>query len=64
MILCREDPFCKLFVEMGEPVYVMEENPTAENLAKLIFHHAQSQGLPVTAVELWENESSSAEYRV
>ena len=48
---------------LGEPVTVIEVNPTAENLAKLIFDYAVSQRLPVVEVILWETENSFATYR-
>jgi 6-pyruvoyltetrahydropterin/6-carboxytetrahydropterin synthase len=63
MILRQDDVLTKMLREMGEPVFVMQENPTAENIARLIFQYAQSRGLPVTAVRLWETRSSYAEYR-
>ena len=36
---------------------------TAENIAKLIYEHAKSQGLPVVEVRLWETPTSYATYR-
>jgi 6-pyruvoyltetrahydropterin/6-carboxytetrahydropterin synthase len=62
MLLHRDDPVLPLLKERGEPVYVMEVNPTAENIAKLIFDFAASQGFPVVEVRLWETESCSATY--
>ena len=47
----------------GEPVVVIDVNPTAENIAKLIFDHAAANGLPVKEVTLWETETSFATYR-
>ena len=35
MLLCRRDPVVPVLTEMGEPLYLMDENPTAEN----IFRH-------------------------
>lgn len=64
MILCENDPFVPLLKERGEPVYLMKENPTAENLAKLIFNQARELGLPVQSVRFWETEKCSAEYSV
>ncbi len=63
MLLRRDDPMLPVFREKGEPVYVMESNPTAENIAKLIYDYAVSQSLPVAEVRLWETESSFATYR-
>ncbi len=64
MLLRHDDPLVAIFKELGEPVYVMERNPTAEAIAEEIFRYAQDQGLPVTAVQLWETETASATYRL
>jgi 6-pyruvoyltetrahydropterin/6-carboxytetrahydropterin synthase len=40
----------------------MDVNPTAENIARLIFEHAASQGFPVVEVKLWETETCCASY--
>ena len=63
MILRRDDPLVPMLEELGEPVYVMDQNPTAENLACLLYSVAKEKGLPVTAVRFWENPGSYAEYR-
>ncbi len=62
MILRRDDPALAALRKMKEPVYVMETNPTAENLAKLIFGQVKQLGFPVRSVRLWETDSSSATY--
>jgi 6-pyruvoyltetrahydropterin/6-carboxytetrahydropterin synthase len=63
MILCRADPALPLLEQLREPLYVIDQNPTAENIARLIFEHARSQGFPVVEVTLWETVRSSATYR-
>lgn len=63
MILCEGDPALPMLRELREPFYVMRENPTAENIAKLIHDHAQQQGFPVFEVSLWETPNSFATYR-
>jgi 6-pyruvoyltetrahydropterin/6-carboxytetrahydropterin synthase len=54
MILCREDPVVPILKEMGEPMYLLDENPTAENIAKLIYTESQAHGFPIVEVKLWE----------
>ena len=49
--------------EMGEPMYLMDANPTAENIAKLIFEVAAEHGFPVVEVRLWETPHCCATYR-
>ena len=63
MLLHREDPVIPELQRQGEPFVVMDVNPTAENIAKLIFDHAAAHDLPVTEVTLWETENSFATYR-
>jgi 6-pyruvoyltetrahydropterin/6-carboxytetrahydropterin synthase len=63
MILHRDDPALPELKRLGEPVVVVEVNPTAENIAKMIFDHARAAGLEVVEVTLWETENSFATYR-
>ncbi len=63
MILCRRDRAVPVLRELGEPMYLIDENPTAENIAKHIYEQARRQGLMVSEVRLWETPSSCAAYR-
>ena len=63
MVLHRDDPIVPELRRQGEPIYLIDVNPTAENIAKLIFDYAAAQGLPVVEVKLWETDSSYACYR-
>lgn len=63
MILKEEDPLIPIFKELKEPFFVLKENPTAENIAKLIFEQTKAKGFPVQHVTLWETESSFATYK-
>lgn len=60
MILAKKDPLAKLLKKAGEPVVTVDENPTAEMLAKWIFLAAKRMRLPVSKVTLWENQDSCA----
>ena len=62
MLLNKKDPLVKILSGMGEPIVVMDGNPTAENIAKMIFQHAKERGLPVVNVRLWETVNSYAEF--
>lgn len=62
MILCRRDPVVPLLEEMGEPLYLLDENPTAENIAKLIFEQTTLSGVPIVEVRLWETPRCYATY--
>jgi 6-pyruvoyltetrahydropterin/6-carboxytetrahydropterin synthase len=63
MILRRDDPAVPLLKKLGEPMYLLDVNPTAENIAKLIFDYATSQGFPVVEARLWETPQCYATYR-
>jgi 6-pyruvoyltetrahydropterin/6-carboxytetrahydropterin synthase len=63
MILHRDDPAVAVLLELGEPLFLMDANPTAENIAKLIFEQVRSQGFPVVEVLLWETPNCFATYR-
>ena len=63
MLLCRKDPVAPVLEGMGEPLYLMDENPSAENISKLIYREVRKQGLKVSEVRLWETPSSYATYR-
>lgn len=63
MLLHRDDPVIPELRRQGEPFVELDVNPTAENLAKMIFEYAVSHGLPVVEVTLWETENSFATYR-
>ena len=62
MILRRDDPAVAALTELGEPLVLIDVNPTAENLARLIFEYARQRGLPVVEVRLWETPKCSASY--
>ena len=62
MLLHRDDPALPLLRQQGEPVFVMDVNPTAENIAKLIYDFAAAQGFPVVEVRLWETDTCYATY--
>ncbi len=62
MILHRNDPVVAVLKEAGEPMYLLDRNPTAENIAKVIFDFAVAQGYPVVEVRFWETPSCYATY--
>lgn len=62
MILRRDDVLVKPLQELGEPVFLVDSNPTAEHIAKVIYDHARAQGLPVESVRVWETPNSCATF--
>ena len=62
MVLRFDDPLVGFLQEQGEPYFTMQENPTAESLARLIYERATEAGLPVESVTFWETPSSWARY--
>lgn len=63
MLLHKNDPVLPELRRQGEPVFLLDDNPTAENIAKLIFDFTATQGFPVIEVCLWETDDSYAVYR-
>ncbi len=63
MILHRDDPAVEALQALGEPLYLMDCNPTAENIARLIFQVAQEHNFPVVETRLWETPNCYATYR-
>jgi 6-pyruvoyltetrahydropterin/6-carboxytetrahydropterin synthase len=62
MILRHDDPLVKALQELGEPVYLLDSDPTVERIARLVFDVSREQGLPVNRVTVWETPSSWATY--
>jgi 6-pyruvoyltetrahydropterin/6-carboxytetrahydropterin synthase len=63
MLLHQDDPVLPFLRQLGEPVHVLQVNPTAENIARLIYDYAVGQGFPVVEVQLWETDHCYATYR-
>ena len=62
MILRRDDPLVRCLQSLGEPVYLLESNPTVERIARLVYDISREQGLPVVRVTVWETPTSWATY--
>jgi 6-pyruvoyltetrahydropterin/6-carboxytetrahydropterin synthase len=63
MLLQRTDPVVPILEKMGEPMFLMDENPTAENIARLIYEFTASRGFPIVECQLWETPRCYATYR-
>ena len=63
MLLHRDDPVLPVLQQSGERVTVMQHNPTAENIARMIFDYVEQGGFPVTEVAIYETETAVASYR-
>ncbi|HEY3383032.1 MAG TPA: 6-carboxytetrahydropterin synthase [Vicinamibacterales bacterium] len=62
MILRHDDPLVAPLKSLGEPVFIVDTNPTVELIAKLIFTYAKDQGFGVVKVRVWETPTSFATY--
>jgi len=62
MILRADDPLAPAIAALGESAYLMDEEPTAENVAKMIYEKVSEMRLPVVSVTLWETSDSRATY--
>jgi 6-pyruvoyltetrahydropterin/6-carboxytetrahydropterin synthase len=63
MLLRHDDPLVTALEALGEPVFLVDSNPTVERIARLIFDYASRQGFPVVRVRVWETPTSFADYR-
>ncbi len=62
MLLHQDDPAVPMLQEMSEPLYLLDRNPTAENIAKLIFDFTKESGFPIVEVRMWETPHCFASY--
>ena len=62
MILHRDDPAVSALKALGEPMYLIDTNPTAENIAKLIYNFTAEAGFPIVEAVLWETPNCFATY--
>jgi 6-pyruvoyltetrahydropterin/6-carboxytetrahydropterin synthase len=62
MILRHDDPLVKPLQSLGEPIFIVDSNPTVERIARLIYEVSHAEGLPVVRVTVWETPTSWATY--
>jgi 6-pyruvoyltetrahydropterin/6-carboxytetrahydropterin synthase len=62
MILRHDDPLVEVLQGLGEPIFIVDSNPTVERIARLIYDVSRERGLPVSRVTVWETPSSWATY--
>jgi 6-pyruvoyltetrahydropterin/6-carboxytetrahydropterin synthase len=62
MILREDDPLVAPLRALGEPMYLLESNPTVERIARLIFEKGREQGIDIMNVRVWETPTSFATY--
>jgi 6-pyruvoyltetrahydropterin/6-carboxytetrahydropterin synthase len=63
MLLATNDPAVPVLQTLGEPLVLLDETPTAENICRLIWRAAREAGLALSEVRLWETSTSRATYR-
>jgi len=62
MVLRHDDPLVAPLQALGEPIYLLDSNPTVERIARLIFEKTRELGFNVVAVRVWETPSSFATF--
>lgn len=62
MLLHRDDPALPWLRQSNERHLILDEHPTAEALAKMIYRHMQAKGYNVVQVAIWETASAHACY--
>jgi 6-pyruvoyltetrahydropterin/6-carboxytetrahydropterin synthase len=63
LLLHKDDPLIPALIANNERFLALEEHPTAEVLAKMLYQHFKMQGFNVEQVVLWETDSASACFR-
>lgn len=63
MLLHRDDPAVPMLKQMNEPLFLLDVNPTAENIAKLIYDFTKEHGFPIVECNLWETPHCFATYK-
>ncbi len=58
MLLHKDDPILPMLQEAGERVMVVDEHPTAEFLARMIFEHVASGTVPTPVIPRPDTQSS------
>ncbi|MEE9398312.1 MAG: 6-carboxytetrahydropterin synthase QueD [Methylococcales bacterium] len=62
-LLYKDDPLIPQLVESHERHRVLDEHPTAEVIAKMIYKTIKNHGFNVSKVTLWETTSTYACYQ-
>jgi 6-pyruvoyltetrahydropterin/6-carboxytetrahydropterin synthase len=62
LLLNKSDPLVEPLKKAGEKLFLMDGNPTAENIAKVLHETAKGDGLPVKNVTFWESPTACATY--
>jgi len=62
-LLYKDDPLLPQLIESNERHKVLDEHPTAEIIAKMIYTTIKNQGFNVSKVTLWETTSTYACYQ-
>jgi len=63
LLLHRDDPLIPFLERQGERYLALDEHPTAEVLARMIYEYMKNQNFTVEQVTLWETASAYACYR-
>ena len=62
MILREDDPLVGPLQQLGEPMYLLESNPTVELIARTIYDQTRQAGFNVVRVTVWETPTSFATF--
>ena len=62
MILRKDDPLVAPLQALGEPIFLVDSNPTVELIARTIFDVTRASGFHVVRVTVWETPTSFASF--
>ena len=63
LIMWRQDPLVPVLHDQGMAIFLLNEQPTTENIAKLLCEQSNAMGIPVSELRFWETPTSMASYR-
>lgn len=61
-LLHKDDPIVPLLNQNNERFILLDEHPTAEVIAKMIFQYVKAKNFNIKQVTLWETARSCASY--
>ncbi len=62
MLLNKSDKLARVLKKCGQPCFLMDGEPTAENIARAIYNGIKKAGVKAEEVIVWETPRSSASY--
>jgi 6-pyruvoyltetrahydropterin/6-carboxytetrahydropterin synthase len=63
VILSKKDPLVNVFKKYDQKLFITNQNPTAEIIAKIILEELKKMSINAKIVRFWETDTSMAEVK-